>query len=443
MRHRSRAMEIIRRFGSSAVDKIRSRLDDDDSSSDDLDREVATLATGALVAGGSAPTAARADGDYEENLRGYEDFAMWYLADGHPERKRIAAMETALEENDTKFRLTEPCDLGTVVKYLKVLWAPKVKVYTTKSSPKKEFTGREVGYSIANNIMSAAKYADMALVGKTHLRDEVVANIMSEKFRSYKPKQAVAFDVATVVPRVYQAMFAKDFEGRSNPFNTGLQRQMWFTMFMMVLACCARRSLFTTYCPRIDQVDVDTADKDELGLPKFIIIKLERWKGNADGRRWQKVKIRRNYADQRYCPVAALCLWLKTLHSLGVTENGPLFPALSGGHVDFSRASAEAPLEHVTTDVYTAWWQLMCGYVGGDLLFSKRTHAARRSVVKWGARCGSPWMDLQLAGRWTSNSSFMRYWRDGEALRASRDGDRDPINRVWVWKAIQVEEGYS
>ena len=85
-------------------------------------------------------------------------------------------METALEENDTKFRLTEPCDLGTVVKYLKVLWAPKVKVYTIKSSPKKEFTGREVGYSCANNIMSAAKYADMALVGETHLRDEVVTS---------------------------------------------------------------------------------------------------------------------------------------------------------------------------------------------------------------------------------------------------------------------------
>ena len=65
--------------------------------------------------------------------------------------------------------------------------------------------------------------------------------------------------MATVIPRVHDAMFAASFEGRENPYNTGLQRQFWYTMWMMVLACCARRSLFTTFCPRIDQVDVDDA----------------------------------------------------------------------------------------------------------------------------------------------------------------------------------------
>ena len=443
--HRSRAMEVIRRFGSTVVDDvIPGGYDDDDDDDDELGREVVSLATGALVGGGSAATAARAGGHYETHQKAYEDFCLWYLPEDHAEFQRIKSMQTALEKSDTKFRVTEPCDTGTVLKYLRVMWAPKTMVYTTKSVPKRMFTGRGSSYSMANIFVSSAKYVDEALTGNTRLRAPVIANIMSEKFRDYTPQSANAFDVATVIPRVHEAMFAASFEGRENPYNTGLQRQFWYTMWMMVLACCARRSLFTTFCPRIDQVDVDDAAKDADGFPQYIIIKLEKWKGNRDGRRWQKLKISRNYVDVRFCPVVALCLWLKTLHSLGVTDNGPLFPGLSTGHGRFSRADAEAPLERMTKDAYTSHWRAMCVYVGGGLLLSQRTHAARRTVVKWGARCGEPWMELQNAGRWTSNRSFMVYWQDGEALRRRHPpGARDPINDIWVWVPIQIEAGTS
>ena len=83
---------------SSAVDVVLPFGDDDE-----LGRKVATLATGAIVTSGSAPTAAKADGHYERHCRGYEDFCLWYLTEEHAERERIASMQTALKENGTKF----------------------------------------------------------------------------------------------------------------------------------------------------------------------------------------------------------------------------------------------------------------------------------------------------------------------------------------------------
>ena len=73
-RHRSRAMELIRRFGTAAVDDVLSFGGDDE-----LGMEVAKLVTGAITAGGSAPMAAMPDGDYENWCRWYEDWFVWYL----------------------------------------------------------------------------------------------------------------------------------------------------------------------------------------------------------------------------------------------------------------------------------------------------------------------------------------------------------------------------
>lgn len=120
--------------------------------------------------------------------------------------------------------------------YLRVPWAPKDKVYATRLVPKNTFTGRGSGYSNVNVFLCAMKYVDMAPTGETRLRAPIVENIMSEQFRMYTPKSAVAFDVASVISRVYEATFPREFEGRQNPFNTGLQQQFWYTMWMMVLA---------------------------------------------------------------------------------------------------------------------------------------------------------------------------------------------------------------
>ena len=438
-RHRSRAMELIRRFGTSTVDDVLAFGDDDE-----LGKKVATLVTGALIAGGSAPTCSKEDGIYEAHVRGYEDWCLWFFPADHPERMRVQSMQDALTRNDKTFRLEDPCDTACIAAYLQVLWAPKTEEYTTRCGTKRKFTGRGTDFANANNFLSAMKYVDRTMTTRTLLTGPSINGIMKEKKRNYRPRPAIAFDIAEVLPRAFQAIFAKEFDGRQNPFNTGLQRQLWWTMWLMGLACCARRSLFTTYCPRIDQVDVHTAAKDVDGFPKFMLLKLERWKGNADGKRFQTLIIKRNYADVRYCPVVAMCLWLRTLYRLGVTENGPLFPALSPGHNQFSRADSSAPLEYIGKKCYSMWWSKFCEYVGGGLVACRTTtHSNRRSVVKWGARSGGQWMDLQVAGRWLTNHSFMTYWKDGEALKKhARPGERDVINDIWLWVPIQLEQGF-
>ena len=75
-------------------------------------------------------------------------------------------------------------------------------------------------------------------------------------------------------------------------------------------------------------------------------------------------------------------------------------------------------------------------YVGGGLEMCS-THAKRRSVVKWGVRCGAAALDLREAGRWVPGSAdFDGYWRDGAGRRAEAraSGEPDPIYNVWVWE---------
>ena len=149
------------------------------------------------------------------------------------------------------------------------------------------------------------------------------------------PESLSTFDVAEALPRVHDAIFASEFEGRPNPFNSGIQRAEVHSMLYAMLSTCARRSLFTQHVPRMDQVTFsEQVDAD--GVPKFYSIDLERWKGNADGMKKQRLLIKRNKASAKYCPVVAMAMWVTVLHDHGV-KNGPLFPALDDWHNRFWR----------------------------------------------------------------------------------------------------------
>ena len=121
--------------------------------------------------------------------------------------------------------------------------------------------------------------------------------------------------------------------GRQNPFNTDILRIEVHTMFMTELATCARRSLFTKYCPRRDQVTLGPVD--DIGIPKYYKLELDRWKGNAKRKKKQTLLIKRNYINL-YCPVVAMTVWLKVLNDVAPKhKNGPLFPALKDDHNEF------------------------------------------------------------------------------------------------------------
>ena len=72
------------------------------------------------------------------------------------------------------------------------------------------------------------------------------------------------------------------------------------TLLLLVLVCIARASLFTQYCPLIEDLELGEADGD--GIPRYIGLTLRRWKGNADGRMALRLHMRRNYMHLEYCP---------------------------------------------------------------------------------------------------------------------------------------------
>ena len=45
---------------------------------------------------------------------------------------------------------------------------------------------------------------------------------------------------------------------------------------------------------------------DALGIPKYYILKLDRWKGNERRKKKQTLLIKRNYINPMYCPVVAM-----------------------------------------------------------------------------------------------------------------------------------------
>ena len=65
---------------------------------------------------------------------------------------------------------------------------------------------------------------DHGKIYSTRLRVEGIKLAMEEMRKRYVPESASTFDVAEALPRVHDAIFASEFEGRPNPFNSGIQR---------------------------------------------------------------------------------------------------------------------------------------------------------------------------------------------------------------------------
>ena len=246
----------------------------------------------------------------------------------HPEKVRQRAVKRALAENDTSYRVTEPADLDAVMQFLTLMSAPWEKEYSADAEYGGVLVrGRGCGYSAVKNCVSAIKHIDKQLTTKpTNLVDQRVADFLRDLENVSPPMtSAKAFDIAEVVPRWCDAIYEAEFEGRPNPFITDILRIIVHTMFMTELATCARRSLFTKYCPRRDQVTLGPVDA--LCIPKYYILKLDRWKGNERRKKKQTLLIKRNYINSVYCPVVAMTVWLKVLNDVAPGhKNGPLVP---------------------------------------------------------------------------------------------------------------------
>ena len=316
----SRLHEALIRFGSA-------RLPDDGQTIEEgtLPADSRARQKRAMQSGGKASASIET---YRRITATFENFVDFMLPPKHPEKVRQRAVKRALAENDTSYRVTEPADLDAVMQFLTLMSAPWEKEYSADAEYGGVLVrGRGCGYSAVKNCVSAIKHIDKQLTTKpTNLVDQRVADFLRDLENVSPPMtSAKAFDIAEVVPRWCDAIYEAEFEGRPNPFITDILRIIVHTMFMTELATCARRSLFTKYCPRRDQVTLGPVDA--LCIPKYYILKLDRWKGNERRKKKQTLLIKRNYINSMYCPVVAMTVWLKVLNDVAPGhKNGPLVP---------------------------------------------------------------------------------------------------------------------
>ena len=315
----SRLHEALIRFGSA-------RLPDDGQTIEEGTLPVDSRARQerAMQSGGKASASIET---YRRITATFENFVDFMLPPKHPEKVRQRAVKRALAENDTSYRVTEPADLDAVMQFLTLMSAPWEKEYSADAEYGGVLVrGRGCGCGSVKNFVSALQHIDKQLMAKTNITDQRVADFLRDLENVSPPMtSAKAFDIAGVVPRWCDAIYEADSEGRPNPFNTDILRIIVHTMFMTELATCARRSLFTKYCPRRDQVTLGPVDA--LGIPKYYILKLDRWKGNERRKKKQTLLTKRNYINSMYCPVVAMTVWLKVLNDVAPGhKNGPLVP---------------------------------------------------------------------------------------------------------------------
>ena len=409
-----------------------------------------------IASGGKA---ARSAPQYEEAVSSYENFVLFAMRDDHPEHQRLVQMENALFPNDdgnakaggAQAAGDDTASLPAVVKipahkdavkaYLNVMSSPSTTEFEAESERFKgtKFCGRATSHPTQIKFPSAQRRYDSCIAGRTDLLDGDIVELSGTTRKEHHGDSAPSFDIEVALPLLREAIFRAENDGKSNPLNTGLQRQELWTMLHLSLVCISRASLFTTFCPLLDQLELGGVQSD--GLPSYVVLTLKAWKGNAEGHKTQRLVIRRNMMHPEYCPVVTLLNWVKVLHTEGI-HHGPLFPALNNAHTNFLRDHRTNGLQRWGVDAYRKTVSSIFEYVGGPLA-QCTSHSIRHSAVKWAARCKARQADVMRGGRWTENSAkFMLYWNQGELksremLELTRE--EDPIFNFWVWEPTSFE----
>ena len=153
---------------------------------------------------------------YDRSVYSFENFCLRVLPDGHDEKKRLHRIEQALLDKEKSFQLTETISPNAWMQYVAAMTAPVTETF--KFCDGTEFRGRDVGWKVVEGTWSALKWVDEKITGNpTRLRLEGIKAAMEEMRKRYVPESASTFDVAEVLPRVHDAIFAAEFEGRPNP----------------------------------------------------------------------------------------------------------------------------------------------------------------------------------------------------------------------------------
>lgn len=266
-------------------------------------------------------------------------------------------------------------------------------------------------------------------------KTDLVKNIVKGFINEDGYDQTAAFNVVEHMPRLYNSCWSM--------VGWGMERMlMCWTMFLVAMVLMGRACDLTTYCPTYEDLRLPPEDEwDNDGYPQYIDIGLRDWKwrrARNKGSRYS-IKAHRNYLDGRFCPVFWLMMWLD--HSK--IKSGPIFQL---------RDKGEFKGNIMNPDVWVGMTNRLFADTGlydpkgaeefddddGVIGHSKgcTNHAIRKTACQWAGRCDANPLDVKNAGRWKSYEQMSEYHSQGAAKRRknTRNGARDPIRRVWVWK---------
>lgn len=223
-------------------------------------------------------------------------------------------------------------------------------------------------------------------------------------------------------------------------------------MLLVSISMMARASCITTYCPRVEDIELPPeALWDDDGLPQWIELGLFDWKCRRKKNRNKRygIRLHRNYVNTRFCPVT----WLLTyLHAHGI-KSGPIFQKEefvrkeAGDPESFSRSIPTG--ENMSPDQWTTMTERLFIEAG---LYTKAkddrpskgctNHSIRRSAAQWAGRCGAQELWVRNNGRWKTMEELVKYMGQGamvrdKAIEANGGGD-DPIRQVWWYKPVTV-----
>lgn len=294
--------------------------------------------------------------------------------------------------------------------------------------------------------------ADMIMKGA--VSDKVLGFLKED---GHKPSKAFDMEADMIT------MWNKVWHVRTWP---RLKCLLCWAMMLIGIVIAARSACITTYCPLYEDMEVPDADSawDNDGLPKFLIIGLRKWKSRTPARcckcpttekcscEWlYRLRVHRNYLDQRFCPVFWLLLWFKYSRIV----SGPIFrPIIRGGphSGDVSDSSLTPEMWRgmtkalfIAAGLYTPTTFEMVFDVskGKDVRQVKdeghgvTNQGIRRSALQWAGRCGAKnVIDVKNVSRHKSGDTLAIYLAQGAKRRSEKEFDHgaDPIFKTWVWK---------
>ncbi len=286
---------------------------------------------GAVAAGGKA---ARSQGMYEEAIAKMEAFVKYALPKKDPERLRLESIERAIfgawdrdhpgqdatayvkgseESPQLNYVVDKPFNKDSLLGWAHCMLAPGTAKFqsgdTTGPYAEKTWVGRQCLYPSLERVLFAQRKLDYNLTGESALNDQNVRDFAASIHTEYNPEQAVAFDIETGLRKLRPAIKEDTLEDdpnneRPNPFRTGLQRDLVWTLMLTSCATVARASLFTEFAPLISQIEFpETTDAG--GHHEYYILTLTHWKHN-DGKKKQRLQIHRKRLNPEFCPVLAM-----------------------------------------------------------------------------------------------------------------------------------------